>query len=63
MENLYPPPPFQIKDGEMARFGFRGASSLIFGGGGLLFHLSEIAGGRLFEAWCLFNFSPVSASS
>ena len=34
MGNLYPPPP-QIKDGKMARFGF------IFdlgGGGGLLFH-------------------------
>lgn len=35
MENLYPPPPFQIKDGEMARFGFCAASSFIFGGRGV----------------------------
>ena len=35
MENLDPlPPPPQIKDGKMARFGFCAASSLIWGGGG-----------------------------
>ena len=45
MENLYPPPP-QIKDGKMVRFGFCASSFLIWGGdGGLLFHffLSKIA--------------------
>ena len=37
MENLDPlplPPPPQIKDGKMARFGFSAASSLIWGGWG-----------------------------
>lgn len=41
MENLDPPPPIspQIKDGKIARFSFRAASSLIrWGDGGLLFH-------------------------
>ena len=39
------PPPPQIKDGKMARFGFCAASSLLWGDGGLLFHfiLSKIA--------------------
>ena len=38
------PPPPQIKDGKMARFGFCAASSLLWGDGGLLFHfiLSKI---------------------
>lgn len=41
MENLDPPPHIspQIKDGKIARFSFRAASSLIrWGDGGLLFH-------------------------
>ena len=40
MENLDPPPISpEIKDGKIARFSFRAASSLIrWGDGGLLFH-------------------------
>ena len=41
MENLYPPPVPQIKDGKIARFDLCAASSLIWRGGGvggLLFH-------------------------
>lgn len=46
MGNLSPPPP-EIKDGEMARFG---ASTLIWGERVLLFHLilSKIAGLEIF---------------
>ena len=45
MENLDPHSP-QIKDGKMARFALRAASSLIWWDGGLLFHftLSKIVG-------------------
>ena len=43
MKNLELPPP-QIEDGKMVRLGFRTASSLISGEGGLLLHfiLSKI---------------------
>ena len=37
MKNLEPPPP-QIEDGKRMRLGFRAASSLISGEGGLLLH-------------------------
>ena len=37
MKNLELPPP-QIEDGKMVRLGFRTASSLISGEGGLLLH-------------------------
>ena len=37
MKNLEPPPP-QIEDEKMVRLGFRAASSLISGEGGLLLH-------------------------